>query len=660
MIKRTSGRARFVRAFVVPCVLAGVGSAPFLPPLQQTASQSAADRVTYTTFRPSNWNLYLFTQPGEPPEQLTTGAGLHYDPVLSPDGRWLVYCSEQDGDPGLYVVDLRRRGTPRLLIEGEGLEDQAAFSPDGRSIAFVSSASGNADIYIAPFRPERPLRISDAKNLTQHAGGDFRPAFSPDGRSLAFSSNRDSPVNDARPIGRVRDGDIYLLDLTSGVTRRLTDAPGWDGSPSWSPDCGTIVFYSQRDTRSAGRVKGINDGWSRPEARIWATKPDGSNQRLLTPDESLALSPEYLPNGRIVYSRKTRGGVWQIASVNRDGSDVRLESDSSTHSYWEPTRGPTAGSIIVHGSTSPGVPLGQVVSPASMFRDGVFLAPGAPFRRNLSDRTIELYPVRQQVALLHPQRDVLLVRAPFVAELQFFRLNGTRLPSVPLPGEMELVSTSASWSRDGEWIVFGRGRSQPGAGPAQEADVWKIRSDGTGLQNLTPDSPGNDAEPTISRDGNLVAYRHGGGGRFDLYLVDAGGGEPRSLLSDSANHAFPVFSPTADLLAFLSETDGPSANVYDIFLLDLDPDGRPGRIRRVTRNEVQEGHPAFSPDGQWLIYSSEMGGTNDEEPLVQSVAFGGQCYGDMYAYRIADGTTVRLTHNKWEEGVPSWEARVTR
>ena len=121
-----------------------------------------------------------------------------------------------------------------------------------------------------------------------------------------------------------------------------------------------------------------------------------------------------------------------------------------------------------------------------------------------------------------------------------------------------------------------------------------------------------------------------------------------------------MFSPTADLLAFLSETDGPSANVYDIFLLDLDPDGRPGRIRRVTRNEVQEGHPAFSPDGQWLIYSSEMGGTNDEEPLVQSVAFGGQCYGDMYAYRIADGTTVRLTHNKWEEGVPSWEARVTR
>ena len=60
------------------------------------------------------------------------------------------------------------------------------------------------------------------------------------------------------------------------------------------------------------------------------------------------------------------------------------------------------------------------------------------------------------------------------------------------------------------------------------------------------------------------------------------------------------------------------------------------------------------------MFASEQGGNNDEEPLVQSILFGPQSYGDMYAYRLSDRTLVRLTHNKWEEGVPSWEAPVSR
>ena len=75
---------------------------------------------------------------------------------------------------------------------------------------------------------------------------------------------------------------------------------------------------------------------------------------------------------------------------------------------------------------------------------------------------------------------------------------------------------------------------------------------------------------------------------------------------------------------------------------------------------MQEGHLAYSHDGKWLISSSEQGGINDEQPLVQSMIFAIQDYGEMYAYRLQDGTTVRLTHNKWEEGVPSWEGPLTR
>ena len=63
---------------------------------------------------------------------------------------------------------------------------------------------------------------------------------------------------------------------------------------------------------------------------------------------------------------------------------------------------------------------------------------------------------------------------------------------------------------------------------------------------------------------------------------------------------------------------------------------------------------AFSPDGEWLVFASERGGINDEEPLVQEIFFGPQMYGEIYAYRLRDGELIRLTHNKWEDGAPFW------
>jgi Tol biopolymer transport system component len=68
----------------------------------------------------------------------------------------------------------------------------------------------------------------------------------------------------------------------------------------------------------------------------------------------------------------------------------------------------------------------------------------------------------------------------------------------------------------------------------------------------------------------------------------------------------------------------------------------------------QDSHVQFSPDGEWLVFTSERGGINDEEPLVQEVFFGPRMYGEIYAYRLRDGRLVRLTHNKWEDGAPFW------
>jgi Tol biopolymer transport system component len=616
----------------------------------KTVAASQADRVFFTSFRPGNWNIYLFKEPGQTPQRLTTGPGLDYDPVVSPDGSWLVFCSERRGNPDLYVLDLKHGGGPHLLIDANSMQDQAAFSPDGKFIAFVSTFSGNAEIYLLPFRPNKTLSMTEARNLTNNSAGNFRPAFSPDGRKLAFTSDRDLPVNAISPIIRERSGDIYVLDLTSKNLHRLTDAPGWDGSPAWSGDGSTIVFYSQR---------GMNSTYRNTQARIWAMNADGSSQHVVTANETVALSPTFLADGRIAYSRKSKDGVWQIASIDKDGLHERIESDASKNSYWEPKRGPSNGMIVAHGTgpkVAPPLEGDYPRAPAVGIVDGPFVAAGAPFRKRLPDREIDLYPIRYFTALLNPRKDLLLLTAPGVGSGIFIsRTDGTQQHKIFQYDVGQIGFASSSWSRDGEWIAFSRGDVR---NPAAESDIWKMRWDGSELQNLTPDSPGNDSYPSFSGDGREIVFRSGRGGSSDLYLMNADGTNVRRLTNSPDDKVFPVFSPTSRQIAFLSNRDTPGPTLYEVYLLDLNNDGSPRQVRRVTHNNVQEGHPAFSYDGKWLIFSSEQGGISDEEPLVQAIQFDAQIYGEMYAYRIEDGTTVRLTHNKWEEGIPSWEAAI--
>ncbi|MGB5228332.1 MAG: hypothetical protein WBN55_08715, partial [Eudoraea sp.] len=79
-----------------------------------------------------------------------------------------------------------------------------------------------------------------------------------------------------------------------------------------------------------------------------------------------------------------------------------------------------------------------------------------------------------------------------------------------------------------------------------------------------------------------------------------------------------------------------------------------GEPKQLTTYPGQEGHAHFSPDGEWLIYSSEEFGINDEQPLVQPFIFSPQMYGEITVIRLADGEKFRLTHNKWEDGAPLW------
>jgi Tol biopolymer transport system component len=141
--------------------------------------------------------------------------------------------------------------------------------------------------------------------------------------------------------------------------------------------------------------------------------------------------------------------------------------------------------------------------------------------------------------------------------------------------------------------------------------------------------------------------------------MNADGTDVINLTSNPAYDAFPAFSPLNNQIAFASNREGDldektGMRTFEIYTLNINPDGSPGELRRITDSPGQDCHPYYSPDGKWLIYVSERGGINDEEPLISQVFLTPQPYGDLYAQRLSDGLVVRLTENKWEDGIPTW------
>ena len=91
-----------------------------------------------------------------------------------------------------------------------------------------------------------------------------------------------------------------------------------------------------------------------------------------------------------------------------------------------------------------------------------------------------------------------------------------------------------------------------------------------------------------------------------------------------------------------------------LWLQSLTDPGDEGRMLEPGRAHLRglDMHPRFSPDGQWVVFTSDRGGFSDE--WITSGMFP-QAYGGLYAVPVdGSGPALRLTRNKWEDGLPFW------
>ena len=483
------------------------------------------------------------------------------------------------------------------------------FAPAAAALVTAVVSVAGSWLY---WRPEPPKPDALLTRVTADAGLTTDPALSPDGKMIAYASDRGG------------DGglDIWIQQLANGESIRLTNDPSDDHQPSFSPDGSTIVFRSERDRGGIYTVPALGGearlvvaegydpqyspdgqsiaywigyaGTSLP-ARGWLFSLNGRTQRQILPDFAHVDHPRWSPDGKFLVF----AGSKVIGQVGT----------SPSHDWWiTPV---DAGGAVQTGALAHLRNQGLSALPPT-----AWLASNQILFSATSGNASNIWRVPVSRPSLRVER-----RAERVT-------MGTQRETQPSGTQERLVAYAAENSAIEIWSL----NLNPGAGGAAQD---RVRLTG---------GAGANTRPSISRDGNVVAFVSNRTGTPRVWIRSLTRGAERALTGGSRPEYWPILSPDGTKVAFTTVQNPTAAAVHagvpllvaeirtgvaqtvcpDCFRPEgWSPDGRKlllgwplsnqgeisefdlaGRQRTVlvkfARRDVAS--PRYSPDGKWISF----------------------------------------------------------
>lgn len=445
-------------------------------------------------------------------------------------------------------------------------------------------------------------------------------ALSPDDTTFTIISRDAAASGEPSPL--------WQVPVVGGPARRVGSVQSNDFA--WSPDGEAMVF---------GR-----------DDRLFASRPDGSGERLLASCPGHVVCPRWSPGGRrLRFTVLGQNGELSLWEVGADGA--------RPHALELPWNGPPAegfgdwtrdGRYYVFVSRREGIsnlwaleergdwlhrrrrePMQLTAGPLSYYRP-------LPSRSGTQIFTLGTEPNGELVRYDAGRREFTPFLGGRSAEYVDFSRDGRWLAYVAYPegtlwrarldGSEELQLTTPPlraflprWSPDGRHIVFAARR------PGTRTALFDVSPDGGSVDRLL-DEPEGQADPTWSAAGDALLYgrdRDEAGGHVALYRLELRSRRSQRLPGTEGLHA-PLWSPDGRHLAVRSAASG------RLFLLDPDS----GRTTPLSRRSGD--YAVWSADSRYLYFNSA---------IRQRVA--------LFRVRVADGTEQEIAELPFRP-VGSW------
>jgi len=206
------------------------------------------------------YNIFSMNLDGTDLRRLTDNPKYDAEPIVSSDGKQIVFGSQREGDFDIYLMNIDGSNV-RRLTDRVGYDGGPWFSPDGKKIVwrawYPETEEEKAlwkDCMENNYIVAVPLDIwvmdadgSNKRRLVRNGATNWAPSWHPDGKRIIFSSNMDDWHADIGKFGH--NFELYLINIDGTGLERITFNTVFDSFPMFSPDGKKIVFGSNRNAK---------------------------------------------------------------------------------------------------------------------------------------------------------------------------------------------------------------------------------------------------------------------------------------------------------------------------------------------------------------------------------------------------------------------------
>lgn len=496
-------------------------------------------------------------------------------------GAWFAFRGRLHTDQ-IAPVNLHDVGLVNWISEPGELEPGGTFSPDGKMIAFSSSLSGSAEIFVKQIQGGDPFQV------TQGPGKNTSPLWSPDSQQIAFVSDRSTQTG------------IWVIPALGGPATLLKTMksvrPALD---YWSKD-GKRIYFEWRSNLFVLDLK------------TKEVLPKTSFDQSKRPPQWFSVSPA---EDRIAYYDR-RGGrlnLWVVPMGGGEPVQITHDPEEALNPAWHPD-----GKRIVYSSLRNGT-----------HQIGVAYLDGRPSQQ------ISFGESSRFVSDISPDGGrILYTMSREESDIWSVRVDNQKESQVTSDIDLELWPDIAP---DNATIAF---QSIPGSSVGVRMLKSFIFARPVLAKGSQVQLTSNGFEVRWSPTGNQLAFLRNSEGGLNLWRVDATGSEEKQLSTVGVSFAgyrnLPYnrfqtedysWSPNGKEVAFCSSKTG-AGNVWTVSAEGLNE--KP--VSRNSNKDVRISGPLWSPDGQRIAYLS------------------------WSSKRVAEGNVWSLWTTDREEAKPVYEA----